>query len=88
LREVLTLMGDADAILAPAAPGEAPQGLAATGDPVFSRVWTLLGLPCVNVPGMLGAGGLPVGMQLVGRPGQERALLACAAALHGAIADR
>lgn len=85
--QVLSLMGDADAVLAPAAPGEAPQGLAATGDPVFSRVWTLLGLPCVNVPGLFGAGGLPIGMQLVGRPLQERALLAVAAQLHAVLRD-
>lgn len=85
LKRVLDLMGDADAILVPAAPGEAPAGLAATGDPVFSRVWTLLGMPCVNVPGLFGLTGMPVGMQLVGRPHQERRLLACAATLHAAL---
>lgn len=83
--EVLALMGEADALLVPAAPGEAPPGLAATGDPVFSRVWTLLGLPCVNVPGLLGPGGLPVGLQLVGRPREERKLLAVAQSLHRVI---
>ncbi|WP_019578235.1 amidase [Curvibacter lanceolatus] len=83
--EVLGLMGEADALLVPAAPGEAPPGLAATGDPVFSRVWTLLGLPCVNVPGLLGPGGLPVGLQLVGRPREERKLLAVAQSLHRVI---
>ena len=84
--QVLFLMGDADAVLVPAAPGEAPKGLAATGDPVFSRVWTLLGLPCVNVPGLSGPNGLPIGLQLVGRPLQERALLAVAARLHPLLA--
>ena len=82
LAQVLDLMQDADALLVPAAPGEAPAGLAATGDPIFSRVWTLLGMPCVNVPGLFGPGGLPVGLQLVGRPGQERRLLAVAQSLH------
>ena len=85
LKRVLDLMGDADAILVPAAPGEAPAGLAATGDPIFSRVWTLLGMPCANVPGLFGLTGMPVGMQLVGRPFQERRLLACAATLHSAL---
>lgn len=80
--QVLQMMGSADALLVPAAPGEAPAGLAATGDPVFSRVWTLLGLPCVNVPGLFGPGGMPVGLQLVGRPHQERKLLAAAQAVH------
>lgn len=57
---------DYDAILAPSAPGEAPAGLAATGDPVFSRMWTLLHAPCLNVPAARGSHGLPVGVQLVG----------------------
>lgn len=57
---------DYDAILAPSAPGEAPEGLAATGDPVFSRMWTLLHVPCLNVPVARGSHGLPVGVQLVG----------------------
>ncbi len=76
------LMADVDALLVPAAQGEAPAGLAATGDPVFSRVWTLLGLPCVGVPGLLGPQGLPIGMQLVGHAHRERDLLAAAASLH------
>lgn len=73
---------DLDALLVPAAPGEAPLGLQATGDPVFSRVWTLLGLPCVNVPGLKGPAGMPIGLQLVGPPGGERRLLQAAAWLH------
>jgi len=47
------MMNGADALLVPAAPGEAPHGIAATGDPVSSRVWTLRGLPCMNVPACL-----------------------------------
>ncbi|MFB5147984.1 amidase [Burkholderia orbicola] len=70
-----------DVLLTPAAPGEAPAGLSATGDPVHSRIWTLLGLPTVNVPGLFGPHGLPVGIQLVGGYGGERRLLSVAAAL-------
>jgi Asp-tRNA(Asn)/Glu-tRNA(Gln) amidotransferase A subunit family amidase len=84
-RQVALLMKDVDALLVPAAPGEAPQGLAATGDPVFSRVWTLLGLPCVNVPGLLGPNGMPVGLQLVGAADRERELLEVAACVHAAL---
>ena len=60
------------------APGEAPEGLGATGDPLFSRIWSLLRLPCVALP--LGAGprGLPLGVQLIGRKGGDRKLLAVA----------
>lgn len=71
-----------DALVVPSAPGEAPCGLEATGDPVFSRVWTLLGLPSVNVPGLLGPNGLPVGLQLVGNFQSERTILALAKAIH------
>ncbi|MEY4711755.1 MAG: hypothetical protein RIS88_1205 [Pseudomonadota bacterium] len=83
--QVLQWMGDADAVMTLSAPGEAPAGLQATGDPMFNRIWTLLGFPCVNVPGLLGPTGLPVGLQLVGRPGAERALLVAAQALHRVI---
>jgi Asp-tRNA(Asn)/Glu-tRNA(Gln) amidotransferase A subunit family amidase len=86
-RTVRALMEGLDALLVPAAPGEAPAGLAATGDPVFSRVWTLLGLPCVNVPGLRGPQGLPIGVQLVGHPRRERELLAVAASLHLFLAN-
>ncbi|HSV82678.1 MAG TPA: amidase [Ramlibacter sp.] len=80
------LLGEASALMVPAATGEAPSGLAATGDPVFSRVWTLLGLPCVNVPGLLGPNGLPIGIQLVGRMGRERELLQAAESLGQVLA--
>ncbi len=83
--QVLQWMGDADAVMTLSATGEAPAGLSATGDPMFNRIWSLLGFPCVNVPGLLGPSGLPVGLQLVGRPGAERPLLAAAQALHRVI---
>lgn len=55
-----------DVLLAPSARGEAPVGLGSTGDPIFCRAWTLLGLPCVSFPGMYGPDGLPLGAQIVG----------------------
>ncbi|MDQ4061279.1 MAG: amidase, partial [Pseudomonadota bacterium] len=58
-----TLFGDADVLITPAAPGEAPEGLASTGDSVFNRHWTSLGTPCVTLPGLNGRRGLPVGIQ-------------------------
>ncbi len=77
-----------DAILTPAAPGEAPAGLAHTGDAVFNRVWTLLYLPCVAVPAGAGPGGLPVGVQLVGAWGEDARTLAAAAFVEDALSDR
>ena len=64
-----------DAILTLPAPGEAPVGLDATGDPLFNRVWTLLGAPCLNLPVGRGPQGLPLGVQLVGPVGADPALL-------------
>jgi Asp-tRNA(Asn)/Glu-tRNA(Gln) amidotransferase A subunit family amidase len=72
--QIDTVFRDLDALLVPSAIGEAPT-LEQTGDPVFGRVWTLLGLPCVHLPFTTGHSGLPVGLQLVGRHGQDRALL-------------
>ena len=60
------MFNDYDAILTPAAPGEAPAGLESTGDPVFSTIWTFAGLPCLSLPLLSGAQGLPIGVQLVG----------------------
>jgi len=71
------IFADVDVLLCPSAMGEAPKGLeAGTGDPVFNRMWTLLGSPCVNLPGHTGANGLPVGVQAVGALGQDERLLA------------
>ena len=67
-----------DVLLAPSAGGEAPAGLGATGDPLFCRGWTLLGLPCVHLPFARGRHGLPVGLQLIGRAGDDHRLLAAA----------
>ncbi|HEX2256523.1 MAG TPA: amidase [Afifellaceae bacterium] len=64
-----------DAILTPAAPGEAPAGLESTGNPVFNAPWTLLGMPAVTLPLMQGPNGLPLGVQLVGRRGFDGRLL-------------
>jgi len=64
-----------DAILTPAAPGEAPRGLESTGDPSFCTLWTLTGMPAVTLPLVQGATGLPIGVQLVGpRYGDARLL--------------
>ncbi len=70
-----------DVLLTPSAPGEAPEGLEATGDPVFSRMWTALGVPCISVPGLTGPTGMPVGVQVVGRWGDDRRALAASAAI-------
>ena len=50
-RALADLMADIDVILSPSAPGAAPKGLGSTGISTFNRLWTLMGTPCVNVPG-------------------------------------
>ena len=64
-----------DAILTPATTGEAPAGLASTGNPIFCTIWTLCGLPAVTLPLLRGPGGLPLGVQLVGRRHDDARLL-------------
>lgn len=69
---------DFDAILAPAAPGDAPPIESGTGDPIFSTLWTFSGLPCLTLPLLAGASGLPVGAQLIGSAEADDKLCACA----------
>ena len=76
LNEALAgLFDEFDAILTPAAPGEAPRGLASTGNPVFCTTWTYLGVPAVTLPLLRSEAGMPLGVQLVGRRGNDARLL-------------
>jgi amidase len=77
-REQLRLRGEVsarlagfDAVLTVAATGEAPEGLADTGDASFCAPWTLLGFPAITVPVTVSANGLPLGVQLVGAFGKD-----------------
>jgi Asp-tRNA(Asn)/Glu-tRNA(Gln) amidotransferase A subunit family amidase len=78
--------GTAAAIIVPAAPGEAPAGLERTGDPIFNRSWTALGLPCITLPTTRGPAGLPLGLQLVAPLGADAQLLCAAAWVEQALA--
>ncbi|HSR55005.1 MAG TPA: amidase family protein, partial [Alphaproteobacteria bacterium] len=72
------LFGERDALLVPCVPGAAPIGLDSTGDPAFQGFWTALHVPSITLPTYRTADGLPVGVQLVARPREDRALLAAA----------
>ena len=74
-----------DVLVTPSAPGQAPKGLEWTGDPAFNYIWTSLHVPCVTVPAGEGPDGLPLGIQIVGRQGEDRAVLAWAQWVAAAI---
>ncbi|MDB5825005.1 MAG: amidase [Herminiimonas sp.] len=74
-----------DVLLTPSATDEAPDGFASTGDSSFNRNWTLLGNPCVNVPGMYGPRRGPIGMQVIGRLGDDIRCLAAAVFVEDAL---
>jgi len=82
------LMGDFDVILTPSGPGAAPQGIHSTGLAIFNQLWTLMGTPCVNVPGLSDAAGMPLGVQIVGRFGRDRAALEAALFTERALQSR
>jgi Asp-tRNA(Asn)/Glu-tRNA(Gln) amidotransferase A subunit family amidase len=83
----LLLRDELDLIIAPSAIGEAPLLKDGTGDPVFCRSWTLLGLPCINLNIASGSHGLPIGVQLIARKGQDSFLLSAARAFALASPD-
>jgi Asp-tRNA(Asn)/Glu-tRNA(Gln) amidotransferase A subunit family amidase len=82
---LLELVADGEVMLTPSAPGAAPAGLASTGEPTFNRLWTLLGTPCINVPGLVDPSGLPLGVQIIARFGRDRFALSAAAFLEAAM---
>lgn len=76
---------DVDAILTFSAPGAPPAGLGSTGTSRFNRLWTLMGVPCVNVPGLTTAEGLPVGVQVIAPFGRDGTALSVAGFLERAV---
>lgn len=67
--------GEVDAVVAACVTGEAPRGTAATGDARLNRVWSAAATPCLAVPGLRGPAGLPLGVQVVGRRGEDHHLI-------------
>jgi Asp-tRNA(Asn)/Glu-tRNA(Gln) amidotransferase A subunit family amidase len=75
-----SFFNDFDAIIAPAAPGEAPlfsEGI--TGNPIFSTIWTLCGLPCLTLPLLVSENNLPIGVQIVGAQEEDDRVMRTAA---------
>ncbi|MGD8809179.1 MAG: amidase [Gammaproteobacteria bacterium] len=82
-----TAMEDVDLLLTPSAPGEAPEGITATGDAIFNNVWTTTHVPAVTLPVGKGDTGLPLGVQLIGRLHRDHRLLELAKAVHCRVFD-
>jgi len=82
-----TFMQDYDGVLCLAATGEAPLlERATTGDPFMNSAWTALYVPCISLPAMTGATGLPIGLQIVADRYQDMKLLRLAAAIEAELA--
>ncbi len=77
-RELDEVFDEYDAILTPSAAGEAPVGLDSTGSPAFCTIWTLCGVPALNLPVLQGPNGMPVGAQLVSHRGDDARLFRAA----------
>ena len=85
-RQLDSIFDEYDLLLTPSAAGEAPEGLDATGDPIFCRMWTLLHVPSVTVPISIGPGGLPIAAQFVARFRADDTLLQMARPVASALA--
>ncbi|KAH8698932.1 amidase signature domain-containing protein [Talaromyces proteolyticus] len=64
-----------EVILTPSAPDIAPEGTHFTGDARFCGPWTLLHVPCLNLPGISGGKSLPIGLTLVSGRYRDRHVL-------------
>ena len=74
-RALSEIFMDVDLLLSPAATGQAPLGLHATGDPIFGRIWSALGNPGIVLPYGTGSGALPIGVLLSAAHGNDQELL-------------
>ena len=76
-----------DVLLSASAPGEAPLGLDNTGEAMFNRLCSGLGVPCLNLPGFTGPQGLPVGIQVIGAIEDDARLLRAAKWISSRVGD-
>jgi Asp-tRNA(Asn)/Glu-tRNA(Gln) amidotransferase A subunit family amidase len=83
----VTLFGSRDVVIAPCVDGEAPLGLASTGEHHFQSIWTTIDVPTASLPFSRSAAGLPVSVQLVGLPGRDLELLGVARWLANSVTE-
>ncbi|MEM7538252.1 MAG: amidase [Chloroflexota bacterium] len=77
-----------DLWVCPSAPGPAPQGIHATGNPCMNMPWTHTGMPAITLPADYADNGLPLGLQCVTHFGRDEALLLWATMLSDALQPR
>jgi len=74
-----------DVWLLPSTVDAAPATLASTGDPFFNRLASVLGVCAITIPCSNDAHGLPLGLQLLARHGEDQRLLGVAQAMSGVL---
>jgi len=82
-----TLFTEFDAVISPAALGEAPLFETGTGDPICQTIFTLAGLPAVTLPLLVGDNDLPIGVQLAGGAEEDDRLLRTSRWMLAALAE-
>lgn len=80
------LFDKCDVLLLPSAPGPAPRTIKSTGDSIFNQLWTLMGLPCVNVCVGRDENNLPIGLQVIAPFGKDKRALQAAHWLETVLA--
>jgi amidase len=85
-RALGALFEQSDVLITPSTIGEAPADLISVSSSMFNRTWTLMHVPCVNLPAGRGPNGMPVGIQDVGPVGGDIPTLAAAQAIVAALA--
>ncbi len=81
------LFDKCDVLLLPSAPGTAPRTLKSTGNSIFNQLWTLMGLPCVNICVGRDENNLPIGLQVIAPFGKDKQALQAAHWLEMMLAN-
>ncbi|MGE4440496.1 MAG: amidase [Desulfomicrobium sp.] len=77
-----------DLWICPSTLGEAPAGLGSTGSPAMNLPWTHSGLPVISLPCGRGGRGLPLGLQCIGRFGEDAPLVGAVLSLEARMRAR
>ena len=79
------LYDDYPVLLTPSTAGEAPADLISVTMSSFNRMWTLMHGPTMTLPASTGPNGMPVGVQIAARVGDDAALIGWSAGIFDVI---